>query len=82
MGMHVPAATVSQMGLLMSGHVTNSTVASLSPPARAMVMNAMPVSAAHVAVGAILHSVRVVVGIVLAIAFHRRGVSGGLPGSR
>jgi hypothetical protein len=58
-GMHVPAATVSQMGLLMSGHATNSTVASLmsslSPPARAMVMNAIPVSAGQVAVGAILH---------------------------
>ncbi len=59
MGMHVPAATVSQIGLLMSGHATNSTTASLmtgmSPQARAMVMNAMPVSAGQVAAGAILH---------------------------
>ena len=58
-GMHVPAATVSQMGLLMSGKATNSTVASLmssmSPSARSMVMNAMPVSAGQVVVGTILH---------------------------
>ncbi len=59
MGMHVPAATVSQMGLLMSGKASNSTTASLmtgmSPPARAMVMNAMPVSAGQVVAGTILH---------------------------
>jgi hypothetical protein len=59
MGMHVPAATVSQMGLLMSGKASNSTTASLmtmmSPPGRAAVMNAMPVSAGQVAVGTILH---------------------------
>jgi hypothetical protein len=59
MGMHVPAVTVSQMGLLMSGQATNSTTASvlsaMSPQARAAVMNAMPVSAGQVAVGAILH---------------------------
>jgi hypothetical protein len=59
MGMHVPAATVNQVGLLMSGKATNSTTASLmsvmSPSARAMVMNAMPVSAGHVVVGTILH---------------------------
>jgi hypothetical protein len=59
MGMHVPAATVSQMGLLMSGKASNSTVASLmsamSPPARAAVMSAMPVSAGQVVVGTILH---------------------------
>jgi hypothetical protein len=59
MGMHVPAATVSQMGLLMSGRATNSTMAGLmagmSPSARAAVMSAMPVSAGQVAVGTILH---------------------------
>jgi hypothetical protein len=59
MGMHVPAATVTQMGLLMSGKASNSTTASLmstmSPSARAAVMNAMPVSAGQVAVGTILH---------------------------
>jgi hypothetical protein len=58
-GMHVPEATVSQMGLLMSGKASNSTITSLmsgmSPSARAMVMNAMPVSGSQVAVGAILH---------------------------
>jgi hypothetical protein len=58
-GMHVPAATVSQLGLLMSGKATSSTTASLmsmmSPSARAMVMNAMPVSAGHVVAGSILH---------------------------
>jgi len=56
-----PAAsiTINQMGLLMSGHATSSTTASLmsmmSPSARAMVMNAMPVSAGHVVAGTILH---------------------------
>ena len=59
MGMHVPATAVSRMGMLMSGKATNSTTASLmsmmSPSARAMVMNAMPVSAGHVVVGAIVH---------------------------
>jgi hypothetical protein len=59
MGMHVPMTTINQMGLLMSGHASNSTTASLmsmmSPSARAMVMSAMPVSAGQVAVGTILH---------------------------
>jgi len=59
MGMHVPMTTINQMGLMMSGHATNSTTASLmsmmSPSARAMVMNAMPVSAGHVVAGTILH---------------------------
>jgi hypothetical protein len=47
------------MGLLMRGKVSSATTASLlsamSPAARAAVMNAMPVSAGQVAVGAILH---------------------------
>ena len=59
MGMHLPAATVTQIGALMSGHATNAQVAGLmsmlSPSARAMVMSAMPVSAAHVLAGAVLH---------------------------
>jgi hypothetical protein len=59
MGMHLPAATVTQMGALMGGHATNAQVAGLmsmlSPSARATVMSAMPVSAAHVLVGAVLH---------------------------
>ena len=59
MGMHLPAATVTQIGALMTGHATNAQVAGLmsmlSPSARAMVMSAMPVSAAHVLVGAVLH---------------------------
>ena len=59
MGMHLPAATVTQIGALMSGHATNAQVAGLismlSPSPRAMVMSAMPVSAAHVLVGAVLH---------------------------
>jgi hypothetical protein len=58
-GMHLPAATVTQVGALMSGHATNAQVAGLmsmlSPSARATVMSAMPVSAAHVLVGAVLH---------------------------
>ena len=61
MGMHLPAATVTQIGALMSGHATNAQVAGLismlSPSPRAMVMSAMPVSAAHVLVGAVLHFV-------------------------
>ncbi len=59
MSMHLPASEVHMIGLLMSGHATNGTVASLmshmSPAARDMVMSAMPVSAAHVVVGTILH---------------------------
>jgi hypothetical protein len=59
MGMHLPAATVTQIGALMSGHATNAQVAglmsTLSPSARATVMSAMPVSAAHVLVGPVLH---------------------------
>jgi hypothetical protein len=59
MGMHVPMTTINQMGLLISGHASTSTTASLmsmmSPSARAMVMNAMPVSAGHVVAGTILH---------------------------
>jgi hypothetical protein len=58
-GMHLPAATVTQIGALMSGHATNAQVAGLmtmlSPSARPTVMNAMPVSAAHVLAGAVLH---------------------------
>jgi hypothetical protein len=59
MGMHLPAATVTQIGALMGGHAANAQVAGLmsmlSPSARATVMSAMPVSAAHVLVGAVLH---------------------------
>jgi hypothetical protein len=59
MGMHLPAATVTQIGALMSGHATNAQVVGLmsmlSPSARATVMSALPVSAAHVLVGAVLH---------------------------
>ncbi len=59
MGMHLPPATVAQMGALMSGHATNTDVANLmsmmTPSARAMVMNAMPVSAGQVVAGTILH---------------------------
>ena len=59
MGMHVPMTTINQMGLLMSGRARTSTTTSLmsmmNPSARAMVMNAMPVSAGHVVVGTILH---------------------------
>ena len=59
MSMHVPAATVSQMGLLMGGETTNSTMASLmsemSPSVRPMVMSAMPVSAGQVAAGTTVH---------------------------
>lgn len=59
MNMHIPAQKVQMMGQLMTGHATNSTVATLMaqmpPSARHMVMASMPVSASHVAVGTILH---------------------------
>lgn len=59
MSMHVPAAKVHMIGLLMTGHATNSTVATLMgqlpPTARNTVMAAMPVSAPHVVVGTVLH---------------------------
>lgn len=59
MGMHLPAATVTQIGALIGGHATNAQVAGLmsmlSPSARATVMGAMPVSAGHVLTGAVLH---------------------------
>lgn len=57
--MHVPAAKVSMMGDLMTGHASNHTVATLmsqlSPTARDMVMRQMPVSASHIVVGSVLH---------------------------
>ncbi|MGH8995449.1 MAG: hypothetical protein ACRDYB_05375 [Acidimicrobiales bacterium] len=59
MSMHVPAAKVHMIGALMTGHATNSTVATLMsqlpPHARNAVMAAMPVSAGHVVVGVVLH---------------------------
>jgi len=59
LSMHVPAQRVQMIGLLMTGHATNSTVASLmssmTPAARHAVMSAMPVSASHVVVGTVLH---------------------------
>lgn len=59
MGMHVPTQKVQMMGALMTGHATNSTVATLMAQmlrqARHTVMASMPVSAGHVAVGAVLH---------------------------
>lgn len=57
--MHVPAAKVHMIGALMTGHATNSTVATLMsglpPHARNAVMAAMPVDAGHVVVGVVLH---------------------------
>lgn len=59
MAMHIPAQKVQMMGQLMTGHATNTTVATLmaqmSPSARHMVMASMPVSSSHVAVGTVLH---------------------------
>jgi len=59
LAMHIPAPKVQMMGLLMTGHATNGTVATLlsqlSPTARNAVMAAMPVSAGHIVVGSILH---------------------------
>lgn len=57
--MHIPVAKVQMMGLLMTGHATNNTVATLlsqlTPAARNAVMAAMPVSAGNVVIGTILH---------------------------
>lgn len=59
--MHVPAAKLTVMGALMSGHATNSMVtnllASLGPAARHAVMAAMPVTAGNVVLGAVTHFV-------------------------
>lgn len=59
MEMGVPPATVHMMGALMTGQATNDTMASLmsqmSASEQATVMSMMPVSAAHVVVGTILH---------------------------
>ena len=59
MSMHVPVAKVHMMGLLMTGHATNSTVASLmnsmSPAARNTIMSAMPLSASRIVVGMMMH---------------------------
>jgi hypothetical protein len=59
MSMHVPAAKVHMMGLLMTGHATNSTVASLmnsmSPSARNAIMSAMPLSTSRIIVGMMMH---------------------------
>ena len=61
MGMHVPPAKLHMISALMSGHATNSMMANLlsgmSPSARSAVMSAMPVTAGHVVIGAITHSV-------------------------
>jgi hypothetical protein len=58
-GMHLPAATATQMSALMSGHAANADVANLmsmmTPSARATVMNAMPVLAGQVVTGTVLH---------------------------
>ena len=57
--MHVPVAKVHMMGLLMTGHATNSTVASLmnsmSPAARNTIMSAMPLSTSRIVVGMMMH---------------------------
>jgi hypothetical protein len=57
--MNVPAAKVHMMGLLMTGHATNSTVASLmnsmSPSARHALMSAMPLSTSRIIVGMMMH---------------------------
>jgi uncharacterized membrane protein YkvA (DUF1232 family) len=59
--MHIPTMKVQMMGLIMTGHATNSTVSSLmaqmSPSARAAVMSAMPLNAGHILVGLIMHFV-------------------------
>ncbi len=68
--MHVPQAKLQLIAQMMSGHATNSTVASLmnqmSPAARASVMSAMPISWTHMIVGAMLH---MVFSAILGVAF-------------
>lgn len=57
--MHVPMVKVQMMGLIMTGHASNSTVTTLmsqmTPAARASVMATMPLNAGHMAVGLLLH---------------------------
>ena len=59
MSMHVAAAKVHMIGLLMTGHVTKSTIASLmnsmSPSARNAIMSAMPLSTSRIIVGMMMH---------------------------
>lgn len=59
MSMHIPTAKLSVMNALMTGHASNTMMANLlsgmTPAARSAVMHAMPVTVAHVAIGAITH---------------------------
>lgn len=59
MGMHVPAPKVHMIGALMTGHATNSMVATLMsglpPAAQNMAMTSMPLSSGAMATGLILH---------------------------
>jgi hypothetical protein len=75
--MHVPMSKIHLIGLLMSGHATNQTVASLmaamTPAARASVIAAMPTVASHLVVGLMLH---LAFAAVLGLAFF--GVLGAL----
>jgi hypothetical protein len=72
MAMHVPPAKLHVISALMSGHATNSMMANvlsgMSPAARNAVMSAMPVSAGHIAIGAITHFVlAMILGMVFAV---------------
>ncbi len=59
MSMHVPAAKLTVMNALMTGHATNTMMANLlsglSPAARSAIMSAMPVSTSNVVIGAVTH---------------------------
>ena len=59
MSMHVPAAKVHMMNLFMTGHATNSTVAtlmnSMNLSARNAIMSAMPLSTSRIIVGLMMH---------------------------
>lgn len=79
MAMHVPTAKVQMMGVLMSGHASNTTMANLlagmNPSARSAAMNAMPVSAGHVTIGAVTHfALSTVLGVTFAMAIIGLGI--------
>lgn len=72
LAMHVPAAKVQMMGVLMTGHASNSVMANLlsgmTPAARNAVMSAMPVSAGHVTIGAVTHfALSAILGLTFAM---------------
>lgn len=77
--MHTSPAKVQMMGALMSGHASNATMADLlsgmSPAGRSAVMNAMPVTAGHLAIGTVTHfALSAIVGMTFGILILGLGI--------